>query len=174
MLIKKVEYKDIKEWIPIKNIKDNAIYLKNGSSIKLFKVEPINFNLKSEGEQISILEAYKRFLKICNFDIQIIVQTDNIDLEKHIDEIERFKNSKPNLSDMVEDYINLVKDISNTRESISRRFYIVTKNTNNEKIKEGISSCGNIISECSNGEIRKMLQRYFKKYIKVRKELKWV
>ena len=150
------------------------IYLKNGNSTRLFKVEPINFNLKSESEQISILESYKQFLKSCDFDIQIVIQTDRIDLDNHINEIEKFKISEPNLSDMVDDYIMLVKNISNIRESISRKFYIVTSKNNNEKIKEGISACGNAIKECSNQEIINMIRRYFKKYKNVRKELKWV
>lgn len=173
-IIKKCEYKNIKEWMPIKNIKEDSVYLKDKNKIKLIKVNPINFSLKSEIEQINVLERYKQFLKVYNRDIQIIIQTDNIDLEKYINSILEIKKNQPDLSDMVDDYVELLKNISKKRESISRKFYIVTNSNDNEKIKNGLISCGNSVSECSTEEIIEVFKRYFKKNVKTRKEMKWV
>ena len=44
---------------------------------------PINFNLRSDLEKESILNSYKIFLKTCDFDIQILVQSNKEDLSKH-------------------------------------------------------------------------------------------
>ena len=166
VFIEKAIYKDIKDWFPIKSIKENTIYLKNGKSINLFKIEPINFKLKSDLEQIAILEAYKHFLKLCNFNMQIIIQTDNIDLEKHFLKIEKFKKENSELSDMAEDYKKLIKNIAKERESISRKFYIAVQNTSKnlkDKIINGLSNLGNNACECSKKEIITILKRYFKK-----------
>lgn len=38
--------------------------MKNGNYVKLIKVIPINFNLKSDLEKESILNSYKIFLKL--------------------------------------------------------------------------------------------------------------
>ncbi len=172
--INKVSLKNIKEYLPIKSIKDNLIYLKNNERIKLFKIEPINFNLKTENERIILLQNYKQFLKNYNYDIQIIIQTDCIDLSKHLNIIENFKNSEPGLSYMVTDYIEHIKNISNKKECVSRKFYIAVLDKNSEKFKNAFSNLDNVINECSNQEIVKILQRYFKKYVVIRKELKWV
>ena len=47
------------------------VKLKNNKIIKILKVNPINYNLKSDLEKESILNSYKIFLKTCNFNIQI-------------------------------------------------------------------------------------------------------
>ena len=49
--------------------------MKNGNILKILKIEPINYNLKSDLEKKSILNSYKIFLKTCGFDIQIIIKS---------------------------------------------------------------------------------------------------
>ena len=51
------------------------VKLKNNKIIKILKVNPINYNLKSDLEKESILNSYKIFLKTCNFNIQILIQS---------------------------------------------------------------------------------------------------
>ncbi len=50
----------IQEWIPFEKILENGIIkLKDNSYIKIIKIYPINFNLKSELEKEAILNSYK-------------------------------------------------------------------------------------------------------------------
>ena len=50
----KIKEKTIKEWIPLEKIyKDGTIKLKNNNYIKIIKIMPINYNLKSELEKKS-------------------------------------------------------------------------------------------------------------------------
>ena len=145
--------------------------------LKIFKVEPINFKLKSESEKNAILNSYKQFLKICNFDMQIIIQTDSINLDNHFNVIDNFKNTETDLANMAEDYKNLIKSVAKERESISRKFYIVTtnKNTNvKEKLSANLINCGNMVEECSSAETMQVIKRFLKKSSGIRKELKWV
>ena len=54
----------VQEWLPYVYIYDNGIIkLKNNSFVKIIKVSPINFNLKSNLEKEAILNSYKTFLK---------------------------------------------------------------------------------------------------------------
>ena len=72
----KIKEKTVQEWLPIENIyKDGIVKLKNNKLIKILKVSPINYNLKSDLEKEAILNSYKVFLKTCNFDIQILIQS---------------------------------------------------------------------------------------------------
>ena len=65
----------IQNWLPFDKImKKGIIKLKNNNYIKIIKVIPINYNLKSDLEKEAILNSYKTFLKTCNFDIQILIQ----------------------------------------------------------------------------------------------------
>ena len=88
---------NVQDWIPIKEIcNDGIIKLRNNNYIKLIKVNPINYNLKSDLEKKSILNSYKIFLKTCNFNIEILIQSKREDLEKHINNIRKNTNIKEN------------------------------------------------------------------------------
>lgn len=66
----------VQRWLPFEKIMENGVIkLKNNSYVKILKISPINFNLKSNLEKESILNSYKIFLKTCNFDIQILIQS---------------------------------------------------------------------------------------------------
>lgn len=83
----------VQEWLPFQKILNNGIIkIENNLYIKIIEIVPINFNLKSELEKEAILNSYKIFLKTCNFDIQILIQSNKEDLSKHISKINSQKN----------------------------------------------------------------------------------
>ena len=95
--MRKIKNITIQEWLPIEEIyNDGIIKLKNNKNIKIIKVNPINYNLKSDLEKESILNSYKIFLKTCNFDIQILIQSNKEDLSKHIKNIQKNISKKEN------------------------------------------------------------------------------
>ena len=66
----------VQEWLPFEKILENGIIqMKNKKYIKIMKVLPINYNLKSQLEKEAILNSYKIFLKTCSFDMQILIQS---------------------------------------------------------------------------------------------------
>lgn len=116
---------------------------KDGSFIKILQVEPINFELKSNFEQEAILEGYKRFLKACNFDIQLLVQTEVSDISKHLGNIKKCMQDNENIKSMILDYMEFVQNIADSRKNVSRKFYVVIKGNDNieekiTKIREGL------------------------------------
>ena len=97
MISKKVN--SVQEWLPVDEILENGVIkLKNKNYIKIVKIIPINFELKSNLEKEAILNSYKIFLKTCNFDIQILIQSNKKDLSNHISKIkEKNKEEKENI-----------------------------------------------------------------------------
>ena len=73
--MKKIKENSTQDWIPIEKILNNGIIKTKNKYIKILKVTPINYNLKSDLEKQAILNSYKIFLKTCNFDIQILIQS---------------------------------------------------------------------------------------------------
>ena len=83
--MEKKKNRAVQDWLPFQKILDNGIIkLKDNTYIKIIKIKPINFNLKSELEKEAILNSYKLFLKTCNFNFQILIQSNKEDLSKHI------------------------------------------------------------------------------------------
>ena len=125
-----MENKTVQEWLPFEKILNNGIIkLKNNEYIKITKITPINFNLKSELEQEAILNSYKIFLKTCNFNFQILIQSNKEDLSKHI------KN-----------YYIILKEKNTNKEILNFEDYAV-ENLNDKffKIKDCLSRCGNLV-----------------------------
>ena len=183
MISKKVN--SVQEWIPVDEILENGVIkLKNKNYIKIVKIIPINFELKSNLEKEAILNSYKIFLKTCNFDIQILIQSNKKDLSNHISKIkEKNKEEKENIKILSEKYTNYIKKINIEKKSSSKNFYILIKeipeikkiNTNiNEKIifdklndkyfciKECLSRCGNVVIDISDQKnAEKILYSFF-------------
>lgn len=150
----------------IEAINNGTLRLSDGRKINVLKVEPINFNLKSKTEQRIIIESYKILLKQCDFDFQIYIQTQKVNVENHIFKIQKCVEYESKIQDMAEDYIRLVKEISNSKSSITRKFYIIfEKNEDNFReniIINSLKLCGNIVTQCENEDILNLINCCFK------------
>lgn len=171
----------IQEWLPFSKIfKKGVIKLKDESYIKILKINPINYSLKSEIEKEAILNSYKIFLKTCNFNIQIIIQSDKQDLDQIISKIKnKIKNEKEEkLKKISEKYINYIKEINYNKKSTAKKFFIIIKINNKKdeeniqqelsekyiKIKENLERCGNRVEEIETlEETREVLFSFYNK-----------
>ena len=169
----------VQEWLQIEIIFNNGIIkLKNNKYIKLIKVYPINFNLKSDFEKEAILNSYKVFLKTCNFNFQILIQSNKEDLNKNIKNINDNLKKEKFLNEIGKDYINYINEINSIKNSSSKDFYIIISSNREEnnledlnfeelnekffKIKECLVRCGNSVKNINNQkEVEKILFSFF-------------
>ena len=180
--MKNKQIQSVQAWLPFESILENGIIkLKNSSYIKILEIIPINFNLKSELEKEAILNSYKIFLKTCNFNFQILIQSNKENLEKIISDINFQKNKeKENIKKISENYINYIKELNKNKKSSNKNFYIIIKNNikdekveenvveelneNYFKIKECLARCGNIVKDINKKEnVKKLIQSFINK-----------
>ena len=168
--MRKIKEQNVKEWLPIEKIyEDGIIKLKNNNYLKILKIMPINYNLKSELEKKSIINSYKIFLKTCNFPIQILIQSKKEKLDDHILKIQKNIEKNKKIKYIAEEYIKYIKSINLSKKSSTKEFYIIINNEKNNqknnieieeiiknelnekyfKIKECLSRCGNSVQEVS-------------------------
>ena len=84
-----------KDWLKIKEIKDNGLIINDKKEfITILKIDPINYNLKSELEKEIILENYKNIFFNLETEIQIFIQSKKINLEENIKYIKENNNSE--------------------------------------------------------------------------------
>ena len=180
----------VQNWIPIKEIlNDNIIQTKENKFIKIIKVNPINYELKSNLEKESILNGYRLFFNTCEFNTQILIQSRKEDLLCHIKKIEE-KNEyeEENIREISEKYIDYIKELNKTNKSSSKNFYIIidfisekfdsSENFQNEnekqiiinnlnekysKIKECLSRTNNICFELKEEELINVFYSFFNK-----------
>jgi len=106
---------------------NNGIIKTKDSFLKLLKVYPINYNLKSSLEKEAILNSYRLFLKTCNFDIQILIQSKKEDLTYHLKKISNLKIEKERMNMYKKSYIEYLRKVSIENKSSNKEFYIVLK-----------------------------------------------
>ena len=71
-------------YLRIAEIRDGVVVLKNGGLRSVIKISSVNFNLKSDQEQDSIIYGYRNFLNSLEFPIQILVRSKRLDIHKYI------------------------------------------------------------------------------------------
>ncbi|MBU1082918.1 hypothetical protein KKE14_00540 [Patescibacteria group bacterium] len=125
-----------------KSIKDGVVVMKDGSLRAVLMVNSINFNLKSQDEQTSLLRSYQNFLNSLNFPIQIVVQSRTLDLDEYLKKLEVASKSQSNelLQTQTEEYISFVKELIGVANIMSKSFYIVIPYTQSIQGKGGFIS----------------------------------
>ena len=190
----KKQIQSVQNWIPIDAFFNNGIVkTKNNKYLKIIKIIPINYSLKSELEKKSILNSYKVFLKTCNFNIQIIIQSNKEDLSKHIkninNQIKKEKQKNNNIVNYSKKYIDFINKKNKEKNSSSKNFYILIDSQNNLenkenliiqdlndkylKINDNLIRCGNKVEEIKQKE--ELIKIYFsffnvKKYLEKKEE----
>lgn len=178
----------VQKWLPFEEIyEDGIIKTKENIFIKIIKITPINFNLKSNLEKEAILNSYKIFLRTCNFDIQILIQSKKEDLSKHISKIKKINSEKnKKQKKYLEEYIKYIEEKNRNSKSSSKNYFIIIKekedarNRNKEnivkkictdklnekyfKIKECLARSGNLATDISEKEeVEKILKSFLNK-----------
>ncbi|PJC76494.1 hypothetical protein CO010_02510, partial [Candidatus Shapirobacteria bacterium CG_4_8_14_3_um_filter_39_11] len=73
------------EQLPIEEVIDNMVLLKDGSCAIVMSVSAVNFDLLSEREQDAIIGAYGALLNSLTFPIQILVRSQKKDISSYLD-----------------------------------------------------------------------------------------
>ena len=120
------ELEFIQDFLPVKNISHGIVELTDGRYIKILEIEPINFMLRSDEEQFSIISSFANWLKISPAQLQFKSITRRADSDKHVamirKELENEESEQCRI--LAEDYIKMVKDVG-SREALSRRFFLI-------------------------------------------------
>lgn len=115
------------KYLPFSEIRDNCIFMKDGSSRMVLRVRALNFNLKSEEEQDAIIMGYQRFLNSLRFPIQIIVRSLKVDIEGYLQKLKNLavKQQNPLLQEQTYRYIDFLSNLVDMAQIMRKDFYIV-------------------------------------------------
>lgn len=114
-------------YLSIAEIKDNVVVLKNGGLRAVLQTSSVNFNLKSEEEQNSIIYAYQSFLNSLDFPIQISIESKKLDIDKYIENVRETaaKHESQLLKEQTLEYAEYIKKLVEYADIMEKNFYIV-------------------------------------------------
>ena len=123
----KVRAEATQDFVPIKEVRDGVIILKDGSLRSILMASSINFALKSSDEQRAIISQFQNFLNSLDFSVQFFVQSRDLDIRPYIALLEkRYTEALEDLMKIqIREYIAFIKDFTERANIMSKSFFIV-------------------------------------------------
>lgn len=119
--------KATQDFVPIKEIRDGIIILKDGSMRAVVLASSVNFALKSADEQQAIILQFQNFLNGLDFSIQIAIQSRELDIRPYISLLEgRYKDELGDLMKIqIREYISFIKNFVEQTNIMTKTFFVV-------------------------------------------------
>lgn len=115
------------EHLPIEDVVDDMVILKDGSCAAVLRISSVNFDLLSEREQGALVYAYGGILNSLNFPIQIVIQSTSKDVTSYaarLKEVEE-KQQNPLMKKNISSYRKFIEEIVKKNDVLSKTFYII-------------------------------------------------
>lgn len=119
--------------VPIRDILNGVVCTKDGRYVKILEVLPVNFHLKSQLEQETIIYYFAAYLKIAPDNLQILVCTQRADIDAYCENMESCytREENQNCKEMILETAQTVNQYVE-KEAVSRRFYLIFSHEKSE------------------------------------------
>jgi len=123
--------KSAQDFVPIKEVRNGVIILKDGSMRIILIASSLNLALKSSDEQTAITLQFQSFLNSLDFSIQIFIQSRRYDIRPYIALLEEREHNQLNdlLKIQTREYINFIKSFTEATNIMTKNFFIVVPYT---------------------------------------------
>ena len=113
--------------IAIKGVRDGILMLPNNEYRAILQVSSLNFELRSEEEQDAIIDTYESFLNSVGTNLQILVRTREIDMDKYLEDLQvRLEDEAvPIYRTQLENYDEFIRSLITDNKILTRHFYII-------------------------------------------------
>jgi hypothetical protein len=151
--------KATQEFVPIKEVRDGIIVLKDDGLRAIVLANSINLSLKSDDEQRATILQFQNFLNTLDFSIQISVQSRRLDIRPYLLLLEnRLKvQSEPLLKLQTKEYIEFIRNFTETVSIMTKSFFVVVPYTHTV-LKSDSGILGRIFSRKSAMETKALKQ----------------
>lgn len=115
------------QFLEVDQIREGVLLLKNRALRGVMMVSSLNFALKSEEEQNTIIYQFQNFLNSLDFFCQIIVQSRRLNITGYLDQLKKLESKQENelLKVQTKEYYNFIKELVTTGTIMSKAFYVV-------------------------------------------------
>src|SRR3569832_730773 len=123
----KVKAKGTQEFVPIKEVRDGVVVLKDGSLRALLMASSINLALKSQDEQAAIIAQFQNFLNSIELTVQFFVESRSLDIRPYIGLlVDRYAAELDDLMKIqIREYIAYIRDFTERANIMTKIFFIV-------------------------------------------------
>lgn len=119
--------KSTQEFVPVSEVRDGIVVLKDKSLRAVLLASSINFALKSEDEQTAFIVQFQNFLNSLDFSCEIFIQSRMLDIRPYIATLEAaYKNQLDDLMRIqIREYIEFIKSFTEAANIMTKNFFVV-------------------------------------------------
>jgi len=134
--------KAAQDFVPIKEVRDGIVMLKDGGLRMVLMASSLNFALKSGDEQQAITMQFQNFLNSLDFSCQFFIQSRRLDIRPYMASLEERLALSTNdlLKVQIKEYIGFIKNFTESVSIMTKTFFVVVPYTPAGMIAVGGSS----------------------------------
>ena len=119
--------KSTQDFVPVKEVRDGIIVLKDGGLRAVLLASSINFALKSDDEQTAFITQFQSFLNSLDFSVQIFIESRMLDIRPYVATLEvAYKEQLDDLMRIqIREYIEFIKSFTETASIMTKNFFVV-------------------------------------------------
>lgn len=115
------------DFVPIRDIKENVVILKNGQLCMVLLASSINFALKSGDEQQAILSQFQAFLNTIDFSVQFYIQSRRLNIQPYLNQLQEREALQDNdlMRIQLREYMAFIRTFVTEVDVMTKNFFIV-------------------------------------------------
>ena len=161
-------------WVPIKDINNNMIFLDNKQMVTGVKIQPRNIFILEENYQNSIIESFRTFYNLIDYEFWLIIADSPVDINLYISQLQLQLNDTQNpvYRKLLIDDISKAELFMNNG-IVDTEYFILFKDKDTDSIQKKIrnlisnlANCGLIASQTSNEDLRMIIDNFLNGGIK--------
>jgi hypothetical protein len=150
-----ISAKNSQDFVPIKEIRNGVIVLKNGGLRSILICSSINLSLKSSEEQVATINQFQSFLNGLDFPVQICVQSRRLDIRPYLLMLENRERelAEPLLKIQTREYIEFIRNFTDEVNIMTKTFFVVVPYST-PAIKTGTNLLNDILGKKNSSNQR--------------------
>ncbi len=151
-------------YLEIQEIRDDVVVMNDGTMRAVVLVSSINFDLKSEDEQVAVIQSYTQFLNALEFPLQIVIQSRKFDISDYLERLKSIEKGQGNdlLRLQTAEYRQYISELVELADLMSKRFYVIVPFSPQEKKRRGFGT--KVRDMFAPTQIIKLKQQQFQDY----------
>lgn len=122
-----IDARRAQDFVPIKEVRNGIIILKDGGLRAVLIASSINLSLKAADEQVAIINQFQAFLNGLDFPTQIVIQSRRLNIRPYLLMLEnRLKEqTEPLLKIQTKEYIDFIRSFTDEVNIMTKTFFVV-------------------------------------------------
>ena len=114
-------------FIPIKELREGVVVLKNNGLRGVLMVSSLNFALKSDEEQKAVIYQFQNFINTLDFFLEIIVQSRRLNLTGYVEQLKELEQRQETelMKIQTQEYRNFIEEMLAQGIIMSKKFFVV-------------------------------------------------